>query len=94
MSRYTGIMRGIILGNVHVPASLRALGASGAAVVRFEVAPDGSILWVKIIKGSSYPAATRAARAAVQRSGFPKFLAHMPDHPQIFQIRIHVSGGG
>lgn len=94
LSRYTGIMRGIILGNVHVPEALRSLGASGTALVRFEVAPDGSIQWVKVVKASSYRAATRAARTAVRVSHFPGFLSAMPRRPMVFEIRIHVAGAG
>ena len=93
-ARYVGIMRGIILSHLVVPAALRNLGASGVAMVAFKVTPNGQILWIRVIKQSAYQAANRAARTAVQDSHFPAFLAKMPHHAFIFEIPVHVSGAG
>ncbi|MHB1302333.1 MAG: TonB family protein [Acidiphilium sp.] len=93
-ARYVGIMRGVILSHLVVPAALRNLGVSGVAMVAFKVTPNGQILWIRVIKQSAYQAANRAARTAVQDSHFPAFLAEMPHHAIIFEIPVHVSGAG
>lgn len=94
LAHYAGIMRSVILGNLVVPDSLRNLGASGTATVEFRVAPDGRILWVKLLRGSDYAAVNRAASTAVKISHFPGFLAKMPQHPITFVIPVRVSGAG
>lgn len=93
-ARYVGIVRGIILGNLIVPSGLRNLGASGTATIAFKVAPDGRILWTRIIRHSAYQSANEAARLAVEQSHFPHFLKKMPDHTIVFEIPIRVSGAG
>ncbi|GAA5265176.1 periplasmic protein TonB [Acidiphilium sp. MT5] len=91
-ARYVATIRGIILGNLVVPAAMRNLGASGVATVAFKVAPDGQILSAKVLRASDYAAANRAALAAVRDSRFPAFFAKMPKHPIIFEVNINVSG--
>lgn len=94
LARYAGIMRGIIFRNIVAPNSLRNLGASGGASIEFRVAPDGRILWLKLLRGSDYAAVNQAARAAVSASHFPAFLGQMPRHPITFVIPVRVSGAG
>ena len=91
-ARYVGTIKGIVLGNLVVPAALRNLGASGVATIAFTVDPSGQILAAKVLRASDYAAANRAALAAVRDSRFPAFFANMPHHPIIFELNINVSG--
>ncbi len=93
MARYAGMVHAIIEGRVRVPQMLENLGASGTALIDFKLAPDGRVIWARVVKRSSYGTVNQAALAAVQGAQFPAFIAKLPRHDIVFQIPVLVSGG-
>jgi len=92
MSRYTGEVRAIILGNLEVPQQLIDAGLEGDCVLEFTLAPDGSILSAAILTPSGLASVNDAALNALRASHLPEFLPGMPSAAHDFTLPVHVSG--
>ncbi len=92
MSRYTGMVRAIVLGNLVVPQQLIDSGLDGDCVLQFTLAPDGTILSVTVLTPSGLQTVNEAAVEALRSSRLPAFLPDMPPGPHIFTLPVHESG--
>ncbi|HQT39768.1 MAG TPA: TonB family protein [Acidocella sp.] len=92
LSRYTGMLRAIVLSHLEVPDDISSAGITSTCTLRFTVAPDGSILSVGIAGPSGLASVNQAALSALRGSRFPGFLTNMPNHPIEFILPVRVSG--
>jgi len=92
MSRYTGMVRAIVLGNLVVPQQLIDSGLDGDCVLQFTLAPDGTILSVTLLTPSGMQSVNDAALDALRSSRLPAFLPDMPAGPHVFTLPVHVAG--
>ena len=92
MSRYIGLVRAIVLGNLVVPQLLIDAGLEGDCVLEFTLSPDGSLLSARVIRPSGITSVNNAALDALRQSALPAFLPGMPAGPHSFTLPVHVAG--
>ncbi|MHB1722163.1 MAG: cell envelope integrity protein TolA [Acidiferrobacter sp.] len=88
VDRYGVMLRTRIQTGLRVPGEVRALGLSGAAIIRFKLTPAGTLLWARVGRSSGFGPIDRACLAAVEARTYPPFTAHMPHHPMIFNVIV------
>ncbi len=86
------MLRGIVLSHLEVPDEITESGLTSTSVLRFTVAPDGTITYAGISSPSGINVVNKAAMAALRASHFPAFIAGMPDHKLDFTLPVRVSG--
>ncbi len=91
VQRYAALVRSQVQAQTRVPESVRLMGASGTAVVRFELQPSGQLVWAHLERSSGVGAINRAALAAVKAGDYPPFSKNMPRKPTRFDVDVHIS---
>lgn len=91
---YAALVRARVQADARVPEAVRLAHLRGTTAVRFELEPDGTLVWARIAQSSGIGSINRAALAAVQSASYPPFTKKMPKHPTIFIVRVHLSAHG
>lgn len=92
MSRYTGLLRALVLQNLQVPQELIESGEAANCTLEFTLAPDGTLLSVQVLTSSGMSIADQAAMDALRASRLPAFLPGMPTGAHIFILPVHLAG--
>jgi protein TonB len=89
---YGAQMHAILEANQDVPPALAQLGASGTALIRIEVAPDGHVVSAVVARSSGISLIDQTALDHVREATFPPFNADMPGQTVTFLIPIEIDG--
>ncbi len=91
VQHYAALVRSQIQAQTQVPQSVRMMGASGTAVIQFELLPSGQLVWARLGQSSGVGAIDRAALSAVKEGNYPPFTKNMPKKPTRFDVDVHLS---
>ena len=91
IGRYAATVRGLIQAQVRVPQTVRALRLRGRALVAFRLAPDGHLLWARLVRSSGLGPIDRAALREVRERQYPHFSSKMPHHPLNFSVVVDMN---
>jgi protein TonB len=88
--RYAAQLNARVQARLVVPDAVAMLHLSGTTRLAIRVAPNGTVLGIRVIRSSGAGAIDRAALAAVRAASLPRFGHDMPDHPVTFTLAVRL----
>jgi protein TonB len=93
VERYAALVRESVQRDLQIPPMVMMMNLHGWTGLALDIAPNGVLDDVSIVRPSGATSIDRAALAAVRATRFPPFSGIMPHHPIVFSLKVRLRGG-